>query len=239
MNSINEMSKWNLWLNYFNSRSATQCKSIPSDMPVNSTVSSSYYFIFDCQRNSILYACDCFERILGYTKDDYSLMDIISFIHPEDSDYVLNCERKATSFMSSLSEEEVFNYSINYSYRTRTEYGNYIHIRQNYQALELNPGGVMTRLLVFIEVLEGGNYCKKDDFKIMERQLNSRINLTNDFNLTKRESEVLELIKQGLTSVEISNRLYVSKFTVDTHRKNILAKAKNRKFITIVKEGIS
>ena len=47
--------------------------------------------------------------------------------------------------------------------------------------------------------------------------------------LTRREKEVLELIAEGLTNGEIAEKLFVSVTTVDTHRKNLLAKfdAKN------------
>lgn len=42
--------------------------------------------------------------------------------------------------------------------------------------------------------------------------------------LTRREKEILELIAQGLTNNEIATKLFVSPTTVDTHRKNLLAK---------------
>lgn len=47
--------------------------------------------------------------------------------------------------------------------------------------------------------------------------------------LTRREKEVLELIAEGLTTQEIADKLFVSATTVETHRKNLLAKleAKN------------
>ena len=44
------------------------------------------------------------------------------------------------------------------------------------------------------------------------------------FIVTKRESEIIELIKKGFNSNEIAKQLSISKFTVDTHRKNILKK---------------
>ncbi|MFT3979122.1 MAG: response regulator transcription factor [Ferruginibacter sp.] len=47
--------------------------------------------------------------------------------------------------------------------------------------------------------------------------------------LTRREKEILELIAEGKTNTEIANELFISVNTVDTHRKNLLAKfdAKN------------
>jgi DNA-binding NarL/FixJ family response regulator len=47
--------------------------------------------------------------------------------------------------------------------------------------------------------------------------------------LTRREIEVLELIAAGMTNNVIAQKLFISPATVDTHRKNLLAKfeAKN------------
>lgn len=42
--------------------------------------------------------------------------------------------------------------------------------------------------------------------------------------LTKREREVLELIAQGLTDKEIAAKIFLSAYTVTTHRKNLLSK---------------
>ena len=43
-------------------------------------------------------------------------------------------------------------------------------------------------------------------------------------NISIREKEVLSLISLGLTSKEISQKLFISITTVNTHRKNLLRK---------------
>ncbi|MCF8245222.1 MAG: response regulator transcription factor [Saprospiraceae bacterium] len=52
--------------------------------------------------------------------------------------------------------------------------------------------------------------------------------LTDDFRkrlcLSRREQEILVLISRGLSSQRIGQTLYISKHTVETHRKNILRK---------------
>jgi DNA-binding NarL/FixJ family response regulator len=40
-------------------------------------------------------------------------------------------------------------------------------------------------------------------------------------NLTFREVEIIRLVREGFTTEEIAERLYISSFTVKTHRKNI------------------
>lgn len=46
------------------------------------------------------------------------------------------------------------------------------------------------------------------------------------FNLTKREREIIQLIKNEMTNQEIAQNLHLSVYTVETHRKNIMQKLK-------------
>jgi DNA-binding NarL/FixJ family response regulator len=53
--------------------------------------------------------------------------------------------------------------------------------------------------------------------------------------LTRREKEVLELIADGMTNVEIAQKLFISVTTVDTHRKNLLAKLEAKNTASLVR----
>jgi len=46
------------------------------------------------------------------------------------------------------------------------------------------------------------------------------------FNLTKREREIIQHIKTGMTNQEMAQNLHLSVYTVETHRKNIMQKLK-------------
>jgi DNA-binding NarL/FixJ family response regulator len=72
-------------------------------------------------------------------------------------------------------------------------------------------------------VAKGKTYLSDDVSKVLRKQDDSNI------ILTRREKEILELIASGMTNNEIGVKLFISPSTVDTHRKNLLAKfeAKN------------
>jgi DNA-binding NarL/FixJ family response regulator len=57
--------------------------------------------------------------------------------------------------------------------------------------------------------------------------------------ITKRESEILKLIADGLTNQEIADQLFISTFTVDSHRKNLLLKFNAKNTATLVKIVVS
>ncbi|MEN8189104.1 MAG: response regulator transcription factor [Thermodesulfobacteriota bacterium] len=56
--------------------------------------------------------------------------------------------------------------------------------------------------------------------------------------LTRRETEILQLVAEGLTNAEIAERLYISPSTVDTHRKNIMTKLDIHSVAGLVKYAI-
>ena len=42
--------------------------------------------------------------------------------------------------------------------------------------------------------------------------------------LTRREKELLQLLEDGLNGPQIAEKLFISHFTVETHRKNLMQK---------------
>ncbi len=56
--------------------------------------------------------------------------------------------------------------------------------------------------------------------------------------LTRREKEVLELIADGMTNAEIAKKLFISVATVDTHRKNLLAKFDVKNTASLIKTAV-
>lgn len=57
------------------------------------------------------------------------------------------------------------------------------------------------------------------------RNGNNTISKNDIPELTQREAEILRLVAEGLSNKEISQRLFISHRTVDTHRTNIMRKA--------------
>jgi len=59
---------------------------------------------------------------------------------------------------------------------------------------------------------------------IQLQELTPRTLVVKEYQLTKREIDVVRCVCQGLTNDEIGKRLYISRFTVETHLKNIFDK---------------
>lgn len=88
-------------------------------------------------------------------------------------------------------------------------------------------------------VLGGGQYLqKKIEKKLMSHALGQR--RTDNFipNLTRREQEVLEAISEELTTQEISEKLFISVKTVETHRMNLMSKLGARNSVGLIKTAL-
>jgi DNA-binding NarL/FixJ family response regulator len=60
--------------------------------------------------------------------------------------------------------------------------------------------------------------------KVLEQFSSVSTALNNIPVLTRREKEILQLLEQGLNGPQIAEKLFISHFTVETHRKNLMQK---------------
>lgn len=94
-------------------------------------------------------------------------------------------------------------------------------------------------LTAITTALSGELFLQKD---IHKRLLNQTSNKTSDNglkpNLTRREHDVLVAISEELTTQEISEKLFISPKTVETHRMNIMSKLGAKNSVGIIKIAI-
>ena len=78
-------------------------------------------------------------------------------------------------------------------------------------------------------VLKNGFHYNNFVLKVIREKLNLKSKSENsDIKLTLREKEILELICQQKTNLEIGQQLYISKRTVEGHRKKLLDKTNSK-----------
>jgi len=81
-------------------------------------------------------------------------------------------------------------------------------------------------------VYDGGNYFSQEILKKLAFQ--SVSNLKSNETLTNREMDILQLVCKGLTTHEISEKLFISLKTIETHRANIFRKAEVRNVAELI-----
>jgi len=79
-------------------------------------------------------------------------------------------------------------------------------------------------------VMDSEKYLSEEAALIVKKNEGSKIPI-----ITRREKEVLSLISDGLTNNQIATKLFISITTVDTHRKNLLAKFEAKNTATLIR----
>lgn len=91
-------------------------------------------------------------------------------------------------------------------------------------------------LTAISEVIEGKHYLGKGVKELM----NGKNQASDDIPfVTRREAEVLKLIADGFTNQEISEKLFISPLTVDSHRKNLLLKFNAKNTASLVRTAVT
>ncbi|NJM15329.1 MAG: response regulator transcription factor, partial [Bacteroidales bacterium] len=79
-------------------------------------------------------------------------------------------------------------------------------------------------------ILDGGTYFSQD---LLLRLIKHKTE-NQSIILTRREKEVLELICQGYSNNQISDKLHISQRTVERHRASLLMKTESNNSISLV-----
>jgi DNA-binding CsgD family transcriptional regulator len=192
-----------------------------------------FFYIFFNTRTAVMeYVTPDIEAVLGYTGNEFNLSLFLDSMHPEDRPFYIYHEKRATEFFGSLPEDKLTKYKFSHDFRIMHKNGNYKRLLiQVIPVYFFTDGGART-LCVFTDISYLKMHGKPQlSFIGLEGEPSFyNVELGNEFrpishSFTRREIEILKYTAEGKRSVEISELLNISRLTVDTHRKNILAKS--------------
>jgi DNA-binding CsgD family transcriptional regulator len=205
--------------------------------------------ILDNSELKYLYVSESVYDLTGYTQKEMAeggLWFTYKKIHPIDLLKLGRILLKLNRLLATLTDEEKLSSRFTFDIRFKCKNGLYKYILQNVHTLTLSPKGKPYILLFTstdITAYKKGDAMTysfgiqkpgKGFVNVMEGNLQS-----DDFPLTDREVEVLRLTSEGLSEQEISDRLFLSKETVKTHRRNMLQKTEAKNSVELVRMGIA
>ncbi len=196
-----------------------------------SNIGNSGTGIFDfCKRQVIHYSSN-FGGLLGYEPSDYKETGqqfFASKIHPEDALKLSISGVSVLKLFNNFSSDEKLNHKVINEYRMLNAHGQYIRLIEQHQVLELDNKGQLWLLLMIVDVSPNQEEMEGSKSQLLNFRTGKIIPMEVPqhvkFELTKREIEILRLVKEGLLSKEISNKLAISVHTVNTHRQRFLEK---------------
>lgn len=198
-----------------------------------SKINRSCTFVVDVYRGCYAFASPAFAALWGYDSHKLATLDkqgdyLESRIHPDDFSRLESLQIRLAEFIYRLPIEQRNDYRNLYSFRMCNVRGRYVRVIGKTQVLEPTRCGKAWLILGNIDIAPDQKESDRVDCSVLHLktgEIRTPLSLSSSsVLLTARESEILQLIRQGLLSKEIACKLGISIHTVHVHRQNLFRK---------------
>ncbi len=197
----------------------------------------SMFVVFDAARYKVLYFCDNFQDIFGYSSEELNRYNILLFFRALDKKHLtfpFTTAKWASSLFRHYSAGDL-KAGLRFTFcgiMVRHKNGEILRLLVNYFPMEVDEHGNPTLVIVTIKNI---NYLLKGEFYWARMSCGPNLEKVSTYHsatkqskfediISEREKEVLKHIIEGKSSKEIADILFLSPNTVEKHRKNMLAK---------------
>jgi DNA-binding CsgD family transcriptional regulator len=227
---------YNLFFKFIQTYSPSGFKGINRNDPLMlelekmTEANNQFFYISDLIRMKIEFTSQRSYQMLGINPDDVSPYHFTEATHPDDlkrNDLGLAKLFKIAHELFVAKKGEML---ISSNFRYRNISGNYSNqLAQFYLFYIGTPCDTVYMISVKTEIdwckrmKHGYHYYLGNDlsyFRYPDRELLDTGNM-----FTKRQFEIIGLVAAGLSSEQIAEKLFLSNYTVNTHRANILKKS--------------
>lgn len=208
-----------------------------------------FYLTMNFTIGDVDFVSDNVQSFCGIEKEKFNLHSWIAKWHTDDSQIVAKQEQcKANFLFNFIAPTEIINYKICQKYRMQVADGSYkLFLNQASTILLSKDFKIQKSLLVQTDIThldspiskrvsfihtKGGKSYYSDDLE------NFIPEGTTSVSFSIREQQILSLTSKGMSAHEIADKLYISKNTVDTHKRNILARTDCKNMIEVVSKSI-
>jgi DNA-binding CsgD family transcriptional regulator len=218
---------------------------------------TSCMYLASCSEDQLLYMHESFYEISGYAPEKIFEEGIhwwFSLIHPEDINRTLHSIFQHCFFKPA---DKRLNKIFSLLYRIKHANKNWVWVSEMKCVISLTDEGKNNLILGTLEDVSESK--KKEDDQVRELfraegktnpviraaiqlidagQTGFSFNLKDDLQqkgITKREKEILYLIGEGYSTKQIADKLFISIYTVETHRRNLLEKMQVKNSMQLVK----
>lgn len=166
---------------------------------------------------------------LGIPKQELNPDLIISTIHEDDVSFVLEAIKNCFRWMPD-NKEKAKDVLFSVEYRIRKANNTVINVQRNTRVPIFDNQGnpyISVSVLTEIKSRHAEDFIPKAviyDPYTGKEFMYIKTDLYNQYNISRRERDVMLMLCQGMTSKLIADKLFISKHTVDGHRRSLLEK---------------
>ncbi|RHR83111.1 LuxR C-terminal-related transcriptional regulator [Odoribacter sp. AF15-53] len=198
-----------------------------------SRVSQSCLFVVDVFKKRYDFASENFSRLFGYAPEWIEAIReqgdwLEERIHPDDRKQLVEYQVDHGQFIYSLPVGCRNDYQQVFQFRVLNTCGEYVNVVSRHQVFQTDKNGRAWMIMGVMDISPDQVPGERVKRTVVNRKTGEIVKSATCLSmvkpLTDREKEVLLLIRQGFLSKEIADKLQVSIYTVNNHRKSILAK---------------
>lgn len=238
MNVLNNLSVGDLYkiAGYSNKlqKSNSSNEFIPEIINHKSESCIGYQGIFNWSCMQYLSVSNSIKTILGYEPEIFIKNGLnfgLSIIHPSDLERLRAVHESIFEYYYNTPQNQRLKLRFSYNLRVKGKDHNYIHILRQSNFMSFTEDGKPTIEYVNCTDITGFSFNNIISLTVHLLSSSGTFVLCHETefpevnnNLSKREKEVLELARQGYTSKQIADKLYLCTETIKSHRKHIIAK---------------
>ncbi len=195
-------------------------------------IGNSVVSVLDVYKKQHGFYSSNFGSILGYSQKEveaYGEHFINTKIHADDFLGITKNGLTGFKLFFEMSADDKLNHKLINEFRVLNADNQYVRVIEQHQALELDRHGNLWLALSILDVSPNQNLEEPIKSQLLNFRTGRFLSLVDNkseisASLTQREIEILKLVKDGLLSKEISDRLSISIHTVNTHRQRVLEK---------------
>lgn len=185
------------------------------------------FYILDFKRKIVSFQKGVTE-MLGYAPEEFTFEVPVNSFHPEDYDMVTRLIKATLMFAT----ENIVTKDVAFflTYRIKKKDGDYIKVLRQSNTYEIDNEGKIISNISMLSDISFLSTSNKVDWKfdapgLDQKKFRKYVTQQYEGFFSEREIDIIKLLKQGMLSKEIGSRLKITKNTVDTHRRKILAKS--------------
>jgi DNA-binding CsgD family transcriptional regulator len=204
-------------------------------------MNDQFFYIADAIQMKILFTSKRSTEMIGIDPGDLSLYHFMEATHSDDLQRLNLGRAKVIKMAQDLFINRKGPTIVSTNYQIRTADGSYSNfLIQGFLKYFPDPLNTVFFLKIHTNINRskkikcGYHYYVGNDLSYFRFPDDELLQTGNVF--TKREFEIVKLIEEGLSTEQIAEKLFVSPYTVNTHRGNILQKTNKTNISDLIYE---
>jgi len=191
---------------------------------------NQFFYIADVIKMKIIFISNRSAQMIGIPPDELGFNHFMEITHPDDIQRLNLGRTKLLKMAQDIFIAKSGTALLTTNLKMRNAVGEYSNfLLQNYLYYTEKPYKTVFFLKIHTnihwhkKIIHGYHYYIGNDMSFFRYPDGEMLRVGNVF--TKREFEIIRLIENGLNTEQISKKLFLSVYTINTHRRNILIKA--------------